>query len=127
MISSIYRKNLSGYPVKFIQRLYPGEPIQKSPACSGGFYSRAVLEALKAFKIEPDMFQVHEAFPAISLVPDLFGHSEYKDEPLFQKAKKRIMFCAYDCPVCLSDGMLFLPVGPAINYEDLKIIASSEN
>ncbi|MGE5197256.1 MAG: glycogen synthase, partial [Deltaproteobacteria bacterium] len=76
-------------------RLYPEAPTSLSRFAQAAFYARAALKALEAFDITPDIFQVHESFAALSLIPDLFRNPEFKDNPRFKEAKGRIMGFAH--------------------------------
>ena len=59
------------------------------------FIPRAVLAALEAFGVECDIFQVHESFPAVSLILDLFENMDFNSKTIFQKAKKHIIGFAH--------------------------------
>ncbi|MBP7216844.1 MAG: glycogen/starch synthase, partial [Candidatus Omnitrophica bacterium] len=72
-------------------RLYPKGHESYPRFLQAAFYSRAVLALLEAFAITPDIVQVHEAFPAVSLLPDLFQHPFYAGNPRFASMKENII------------------------------------
>ena len=80
---------------RIAKRLYPSEATSIERFVQAAFYSRAALAALEAFNVECDIFQVHESFPAISLVLDLFENINFNHKAIFQKAKKHIIGFAH--------------------------------
>ena len=75
--------------------LYPEGPTSEERFTQAAFYSRAALKALEALNIVPDIFQVHESYPAASLVPDLFYNPDYSKNGHFKIAKEHIMGFAH--------------------------------
>ncbi|PIQ84146.1 MAG: hypothetical protein COV75_03755, partial [Candidatus Omnitrophica bacterium CG11_big_fil_rev_8_21_14_0_20_63_9] len=75
--------------------LYPGNPDDLRRFKQAAFYGRAALEAFKAFNVTPDILQVHESFPAVSIVLDLFENPEYRDDPHFASAKRHVVGFAH--------------------------------
>ena len=79
----------------FEKRLYPGEATSRERFEQAAFYGRAVLAGLMAFGVTVDIFQVHEAFPPVALIPDLFENPVYKDNLLFKTGKENIIGFAH--------------------------------
>ncbi|MFA5337269.1 MAG: HAD-IIIC family phosphatase, partial [Candidatus Omnitrophota bacterium] len=75
--------------------MYPSSATSYERFKQAAFYSRATLEAYKVFNITPDIFQIHESFPAVSLIPDLFYNSAYSYDSRFSVAKEHIMGFAH--------------------------------
>ncbi|MBU2251505.1 MAG: UTP--glucose-1-phosphate uridylyltransferase, partial [Candidatus Omnitrophica bacterium] len=75
--------------------LYPDHPTSEARFTQAAFYSRAVLGALEALDITPDILQVHESYPAAALVPDLFYNPEYNKNGRFKSAKNNLMGFAH--------------------------------
>ncbi|MBU2103163.1 MAG: hypothetical protein KKF80_07180, partial [Candidatus Omnitrophica bacterium] len=75
--------------------LYPDSPTSEDRFTQAAFYSRAVLGALEALDVTPDILQVHESYPAAALVPDLFYNPEYNKNGRFVSAKKNLMGFAH--------------------------------
>ncbi|TBR15631.1 hypothetical protein EPO66_05725, partial [bacterium] len=75
--------------------LYPDEPRSESRATQAVFYTRAAFKTLEAMGFEADIFQVHEAFPAISFIIDLFDVPEFSNIEVLKKAKGNIMAFAH--------------------------------
>ncbi|MCK5180808.1 MAG: hypothetical protein KAR32_14850, partial [Candidatus Omnitrophica bacterium] len=75
--------------------LYVGEPTSGERLTQGVFYTRAVMKTLEALDISPEIFQIHEAMPAISFTVDLLKDSRFKDIKVLQKGKENVIAFAH--------------------------------
>ncbi|MBI4981741.1 MAG: EamA family transporter [Candidatus Omnitrophica bacterium] len=76
-------------------RLYPSGHDSFERFVQSAYYSRAVLALLEEFNIKADILQVHEAFPAVSIILDLFENDNFKDKGIFSEVKKHIIGFAH--------------------------------
>ncbi|MDD3150655.1 MAG: hypothetical protein PHV68_07450, partial [Candidatus Gastranaerophilales bacterium] len=76
-------------------QLYPSQANSYGRFMQAAFYGRATLEAYKAFDITLNAIQMHESFPAVSVIPDLFCNEEYMYDRHFNEAKRHIMGFAH--------------------------------